>query len=146
LNSHIRRIPDHRVESPLLHDLRERPVPVKGVDTLHRLRIIQRRLHIGVDVRPDERVPALDILVETWQRPLFEEFELLRDIFLALFFEDLQEQRELSNLHGLGVDVHAVNVIQQDPFSLGNRQLPIAPNPRCAPVCRLVDGEGGIPC
>ena len=50
---------------------------------------------------------------------------------MGLALQDLEEQRELGDLHGLGVYVHAVDVGEEDPLPLGSGQPPgaLTPNP-----------------
>ena len=49
-----------------------------------------------------------------------EQLQLLFEGFFGLVFQNFEEQAEFSDLHGLGVNVHAKNVIKQDFFFLGS--------------------------
>ena len=50
-------------------------------------------------------------------------------------FQDLEQQGELGDLDGLRVNVHAEDVVQENPFALGDGELP-------APAGSLDDGRG----
>ena len=44
--------------------------------------------------------------------------------FVALAFEHLEEEGELGHLDGLGIDIHAVDVLQQNALALGGGEPP----------------------
>ena len=64
--------------------------------------------------------------VEVGQGAFVEEFELAVDCFSVLALEHLEQQAELGDLDGLRVDVHAVDVVEQDSLRLGRGQAPVA--------------------
>ena len=55
-----------------------------------------------------------------------EEFELVVEGVGGFAFEDFQEQGEFSNFDGLGVDIDAKDVVEEDAFSFARCQLPVA--------------------
>ncbi len=64
LDTDIRRIPDHRVESPSFHNISEFYIPIKGIDPLHHRRIFKRNVYVLVNIGPNQRIPAFDILMK----------------------------------------------------------------------------------
>jgi len=95
-----------------LHNLREFPVPIESIYPLHDLLVIKCDLHVGVDIGPDERVSALDILVQAGKSSLGEELKLLGDVLLVLLLKDLEQQGELGHLHRLCIYIHTINVVE----------------------------------
>ena len=147
LNSYVGRIADHRVEAAGPHDLRELGVPVEGVDAVRLLVIQQPQAHLPafVEVRPDQRVAALDVVPQVGKGTLLHEAELSRQAAGVLSLQHLQQQRELGDLHRLTVDVDAVDVVQQNTLPLGGRQVPLviaglveARVPATRPLLRVV--------
>jgi hypothetical protein len=62
-----------------------------------------------------------------------EQLELLEAQGLAGFaLQHLEQQGELGDLHGLGVDVHAIQVGQQDALALAHGEAPAAFTPTLA--------------
>ena len=58
-----------------------------------------------------------------------EEAHVLVDAFLRLSLEYLEQERQLRHLDGLGVEIRAEDVVQQNLLSLGRCELPVAPRP-----------------
>ena len=67
----------------------------------------------------DERVAAFDVVAEVGQGAFVEQFELSYQRLLGLAFQHLQQERQFGDLYGLRVNVHAVNIIQQDALAFG---------------------------
>jgi hypothetical protein len=150
----VRRIADHGVEaSPTLtlpprwgggarEDLGELGLPVEGVDP-GALGVVNCQVAVE-EVRADQRVAALDVLAEVGEGPLVEDFKLSREDALVFALEDLEQQRELRDLDGLGVDVNAVDVVQKDALALRRGQAPIVGAARATPTLTLPPrGRGG---
>ncbi len=93
-------------------------------------------------------VTALDIPAEVRQGTLLEQAQLGTDAFLALALEHLERQGELGHFDSLGIDVHAVDVGEQDALLFGGGQLPAALrliNNRGFPFCKSLGVMLGIP-
>ncbi len=69
------------------------------------------------------------LLAQVGQRPLVEELQLLVERLAGLPFQHFEQQGELGDLHRLGVDVHAVDVVQEDALALGGGEPPSPPWP-----------------
>ena len=102
-------------------------LPVEGVDAVLLL-VVEAGSSAapGVKIRADQRVAALDVLPQVGQGALLEQAELRAERLLALALQHLEQQRELGHLHRLRVDVHAVDVVEQDALALGGGQPPLA--------------------
>ena len=112
------RIADDYIEPTSRHDLWELCFPIERSDQAIDY-IVQ--LDIGVN----QGVAALYVVAQIWQCPLSggPPFKRL-NFFAALVFQNLQEQRQLCDLYSLLVDVHAIDVVQKYPLSLGKGELP----------------------
>src|SRR4030065_915207 len=77
----------------------------------------------------DEGIAALDVVPQVGQGAFVEEEELGGQRLSRLSLQDLEEERELGALHGLGVDVHAVDVVEQDLLPPGGREPPLSTGP-----------------
>jgi len=126
LYSYIRRIADHRVKPAFLHDFRKFGVPIKGVDPIDFRFVKEAGLLVVVEIRSDQGVAAFDVVRQVRQDPLLKQEHLLADALLVLAFQHLEQQGQLGYLHRLMIDVHPVNVVQQNPLALAGGQPPFA--------------------
>ncbi len=92
--------------------------PVEGVDFEFFFVVEEGQLPAGIEIGGDKGVAAFDIGAEVGQGAFFGEEE---ELFFA--FEDLQEQGELGDLDGRGVDIDAEDVVEEDAFALGCREF-----------------------
>ncbi len=135
LDADVRRVADDGVEATDLTGFRK-PVrskhfrelrgPIEHVHPVARFVVQQAQLLSIGKLRPDERVAALDVARQVGQGALLEQAKLAAQRLLVLPFQHLQQQRQLGHLHGLRVDVHAVDVRRQDALPLGRGQPPLA--------------------
>ena len=85
--------------------------------------LVRREKLAGQDVGADERVAAHDVFVERGQER-FVKFQLVVAGGAGRFvLQQFQVERELRHFHGLRVNVHAVDVGQQDFAFLLERQV-----------------------
>ena len=77
----------------------------------------------GVEIRADEGVAAFNIMVKVRQHAGVQYFQLAGNGLLAFAFKHFQQQRKLCDLHGLRVNVDAVNIIEKDAFSLAESSV-----------------------
>ena len=71
-------------------------------------------------------LPHLMLSPRSGRARSWKKLSWLSMVSLVLAFQDLEQQRELGDLDGLRVDVHAVDVVEQDALSLGGGQPPVA--------------------
>src|SRR5215211_3855186 len=140
LHSDVWGVTNYSIEARIVarEDLRESNLPVEGVDPLILLVIQHCRLFAMVEISTDERVAALDVVVEIGKRPLLEHPELRGERRFGLAFEHFEEQRELGDLDGLRVYVHAVDVVEEDALLLVYGEVPLA-------AVALVELSGPLP-
>ncbi len=100
-------------------------LPIEGVDAVLLFQIQEAGLLAGIEIRADERVAALDVATEVGEGALLEETELLTDGLLVFAFEHFEQQGELGDFDGLGVDVDAVDVVEQDALAFGGGEAPV---------------------
>ena len=145
----VRRVGDHGVEPAGLEDGRELRLPVEGIDPPALLVIGKPALAAFVVVGPDQRIAALDVAPQVGQRTLVVQPQLVGQRLRRFALQNLQQQRELRHFDRLRVDVHAVDVIEQNPFLLGGRQSPqaraVAVEVRRAPPGVLLGVVGHVP-
>ncbi len=120
----IRRIADDGVEAAAVHDGLEFVGPVEGVEFEAGFVVERGEIRLGVKIGADEAIAALDVVAEVGEDAV--EIELPAAEFAGFAFEDFEEQRKLGDLDGLGVDIHAVEVGDEDAFALGGGELPVA--------------------
>ncbi len=77
-----------------------------------------------IEIRTNEGVAALDVMGQVGQGTLTEHAELFADRLFAFTLQHLEQQGELGDLDGLGVDIHPVDMVEQDALALGGGQLP----------------------
>ena len=53
-----------------------------------------------------------------------EEAELVVEGGLGFVFEDFEQERELGDFDGLGVDIDAEEVVEENAFAFGGGELP----------------------
>ena len=58
---------------------------------------------------------------QIWQYALLKQSQLRADGLAAFAFQHLQEQGEFGHFHGLRVNIHAKDVVEQDFFLLCSR-------------------------
>ena len=82
-----------------------------------------------VKIRADEAVAALDVLRPGPARPAraLKQVELPGHRYWSLPFQDLEQQGQLGHFHGLGVNVHPVDMVQEDALALRDGQFIVAP-------------------
>ena len=115
-------------------DLRKLLFPVETVDPVLILVAQQVELRAVVEIRTDQGVSAADVPGKVGESALLEELDLVRQGLPALPLQDLEEERELRHLDGLGVDVHAVDAVQQNPLAFRGGQPPFA-------ACGLIENR-----
>ena len=89
-------------------------MPVKRVDALRGLGV-QVELAV-IKIRADERVAALNVAVQIGQHALMEQLHLAVQRLAGFAFQHFEQQREFGHFHRLRVDVHAIDMIEQDAF------------------------------
>ena len=99
-------------------------LPVEDVDAVAFLVGEQREFGLLVKIRADERVAAFDVVAQIGQRAFRKEPEDGLERLAGLAFQHFQQQRELGDFHRLRVNVHAVNVGEQNPFAFGDGEFP----------------------
>ena len=77
-------------------------------------------------VRADQRVAALNVAGQVGQGALVGAEQVPGQRVLRFAFEHLQKERELSDFDRLRVDVHAVDVVEEDALVLGGAEAPEA--------------------
>ena len=121
-----RRISNHRVEATGFHNFRELGIPIENVDTVALFVVEEAHLLVFVKVRADEGVAAFDVVAEVGEGARAEELEVLADGFFGFTFENFQQKAQLGDFDGLAVDVHAVDVVEQNALFLLRGQEPLA--------------------
>lgn len=101
-------------------------MPVEGVDLQEFLTIEASGSGGFVKVGADEGVPTFDVIAKVGEGPLLEQTVEAVERLLGLALEHLEEQGEFGHLHGLRIDVHAIDVGEEDPLPLGGGQAPLA--------------------
>jgi hypothetical protein len=77
-----------------------------------------------VEVRADEGVAAFDVGTEVGEGAVFvEDLKLMFDGGAVGVFEDFEAEGEFRYFDGLGVDIDAVNVVEQDALALGDGEV-----------------------
>ncbi len=128
LDADVGRIADHGIEAGSLayENLWKLGLPVKDVDTIPFLLIHQTQILLIVEVRADEGVAAFDVVTQIGQGAFVEHGHLAAQRILRFIFQHLEQQGELGHFHRLLVNIHAVDVIEQDAFFLRRGQPPFA--------------------
>ena len=80
-----------------------------------------------VKIRPDQGIAAFYVVAEVRERPLMEERHLLRYGLFGLTLKYFQEKRKLCNLYCLGVNVYAMDVVEEYALSLACCEPPSTP-------------------
>ena len=103
-----------------LEDVREALLEIHRVEFLF---LVRREKLAGQNVGADERVAAHDVFVERGQE-CFVKFHLVAAGGAGRFvLQQFQVERELRHFHGLRVNVHAVDVGQQNFAFLLEREV-----------------------
>ena len=110
----IRRISDDAIEAALLEDLGEGGFPVEDIDAEAGVLVEHVELGVVVEVGADEGVAAADVAGEVGEDALAFGEEVALDDLVGLAFEHLEQEREFGDLDGGGVDIHAVDIGEQD--------------------------------
>jgi hypothetical protein len=87
-------------------------VPVEGVDAAD-VGVEESALLAAIEVGVNEGVAAFDVGVEVGQGAFVVELELAVDCLSVLAFKDFEQEAELGDFHGLRVNVHAVDVVEE---------------------------------
>ena len=70
-----------------------------------------------VEIRADEGVAAFDVAVQIGQHAGVQKFLFAGNRLLGFAFKHFEKQRKLGDLHGLRVNIHAVNIVEQNSFA-----------------------------
>lgn len=110
----MRWVADDGVEAAARHDFRKDILEVHGPQFAF---FLATETFSFMDASADEAVAANDVFAKRWQQGLFLEVRQLLILMGAgggFVFEQAQVKGELADLDGLGVEVHAVDVVQED--------------------------------
>jgi len=111
------------VEELSPEDLWKLGVPIENVNAVALLVVEQGHLLLLVEIRADEGVAAFDVVAEVGQG-VPERAGRWSGASARSRLPALEEQGELGHFHRLGVNVHAVDVVQEDAFALGDGEFP----------------------
>src|SRR5439155_5539064 len=79
-----------------------------------------------IKIRPDERIPTLDVVAEVGQGAFLEHSQHRLEALLSFAFKDFEQERKLGGFNRLRVDVDTVNIIEENPLPFGNGELPVS--------------------
>src|SRR3990172_2275714 len=96
LLTYVGRVADDYIKSTCLHDFGKLRLPIECVDAVHLLRIehIYLLALLRVEIRANQGVAALDILLQVRQGSLLEEPQLLYQAALVLPLQHLEQEGE----------------------------------------------------
>ena len=128
LDADIGWVADNGVEASCLFDSWEAILtpPVEEVDAVLFFLIDHGHLLLLVEVGANEGVAAFDVVAQVGQGAFVEEAQDGLQALLGFAFEDFEQQGKFRRLDGLGVDVHAEDVVQEDAFAFGDGEFPVA--------------------
>ncbi|MBA7548700.1 hypothetical protein ES705_41166 [subsurface metagenome] len=112
LNSHIRRIPNYCIKTPIGKYFRESIFPIKSV---YLFKLFREKVKlVVVKVISNKGISAFNIIAQIGQHSFVKEGQLLADGCLCFAFQCFEQQIQLSYFNGLCVNVNAKNVVDQD--------------------------------